>query len=361
MRRGNSHKMIKNMIDYLSKYQRLMSMLAARYIWNNRLVRTINLIILMFSYLHFLGYTQDYHFSQFYATPLHLSPSFAGSTFGTRLVANYRDQWPEIPNAFTTYSFSVDHNFSDFNSGIGLMLLRDERGELNISSNLLGLVYSYDVTIKRRIHFRPGLCFSYSFSGMDASRAVTRDMLQLNTSTPLQSINRENFGFFDASVSTLFYNDMFWLGSTVEHLMRPNAAFGVKDRIPLNYRIYTGVKLGTQGRLLKPPEENLTIAFHFMKMAKFSQLEAGLMGFKKKINLGVWYRGLPFLKENPGSDALIVTVGVVLKNFNAGFSHDFTISGLRNHSNGANEIFISYLIPQGHPPKKHVQIPCPVF
>jgi type IX secretion system PorP/SprF family membrane protein len=353
--------MIKYMIDYLSIYLRIISLRSARRIWHIPAVGAVSLIIIMFLCLHSFCYSQDYHFSQFYATPLHLSPSFAGSTFGTRLVANYRDQWPEIPNAFTTYSFSVDHNFSDFNSGIGLMLLRDERGELNISSNLLGFVYSYDVAIKRRIHFRPGLCFSYSFSGMDVSRAVTRDMLQLNTSTPLRTIARENFGFFDASVSALFYEDRFWLGSTVEHLMRPNAAFGVKDRIPLNYRIYTGVKLGTQGRLLKPPEENLTIAFHFMKMAKFSQLEAGMMGFKKKINLGVWYRGLPFIKENPGSDALIVSVGVVLKSFNAGFSHDFTISGLRNHSNGANEIFISYLIPQGHPPKKFVQIPCPVF
>lgn len=308
-----------------------------------------------------VSYSQDYHFSQFYATPLHLSPSFAGSNYGTRIVANYRDQWPEISDAFTTYSFSIDHNFADFNSGVGLLLLRDQKGDLNISSNMVGLVYSFDVAVFERIHFRPGLCFSYSFTGMDPSRAVTRDMLQMGTSTPLEPINREKANYFDASTSVLFYNDKYWLGTTVEHLMRPNSAFGIEDRIPLNFRIYTGVKLTKRGKLLKPPEENLTLAFHFMKMAKFSQLETGVMGFKKKINLGVWYRGIPFLKKNPGSDALIVSVGIVHKGFNAGFSHDFTISGLRNYSNGANEIFISYLIPEGHPPKKYVAVPCPVF
>jgi len=308
-----------------------------------------------------VSYSQDYHFSQFYATPLHLSPSFAGSNYGTRIVANYRDQWPEISDAFTTYSFSIDHNFADFNSGVGLLLLRDQKGDLNISSNMVGLVYSFDVAVFERIHFRPGLCFSYSFTGMDPSRAVTRDMLQMGTSTPLEPINREKANYFDASTSVLFYNDKYWLGTTVEHLMRPNSAFGIEDRIPLNFRIYTGVKLTKRGKLLKPPEENLTLAFHFMKMAKFSQLETGVMGFKKKINLGVWYRGIPFLKKNPCSDALIVSVGIVHKGFNAGFSHDFTISGLRNYSNGANEIFISYLIPEGHPPKKYVAVPCPVF
>lgn len=45
---------------------------------------------------------QGPQFSQFYAAPLTLSPSFAGSTHGSRMVMNYRNQWPSLPRAFVT-------------------------------------------------------------------------------------------------------------------------------------------------------------------------------------------------------------------------------------------------------------------
>lgn len=58
---------------------------------------------------------QDPLFSQFYANPLYLAPSFTGAgNKGTRVALNYRDQWPAVPRAFTTYSFSFDHYFEKF-------------------------------------------------------------------------------------------------------------------------------------------------------------------------------------------------------------------------------------------------------
>ena len=70
---------------------------------------------------------QDPHFSQFYAAQLYLNPAFAGSSAGSRLMANYRHQWAGIPGAFVTYAFSYDHNFSRLNSGLGLFLFRIRR------------------------------------------------------------------------------------------------------------------------------------------------------------------------------------------------------------------------------------------
>ena len=70
------------------------------------------LYILFFLLLFlFKGNAQDQHFSQFYANPLYLSPSLAGSTDGSRLVLNYRNQWPAISEAFSTVitSYSIHY------------------------------------------------------------------------------------------------------------------------------------------------------------------------------------------------------------------------------------------------------------
>jgi type IX secretion system PorP/SprF family membrane protein len=71
---------------------------------------------------------QDPQFTQFYANPLYLAPSFAGATEQDRISATYRNQWPELNNVFVTYSFAYDHFFENFNSGVGILLLRDVAG-----------------------------------------------------------------------------------------------------------------------------------------------------------------------------------------------------------------------------------------
>jgi hypothetical protein len=60
---------------------------------------------------------QDPHFSQFYSNPLYLATSFAGSSLGSRVVLNYRDQWPSVPGTYITSSFSFDHYFPKIKSG----------------------------------------------------------------------------------------------------------------------------------------------------------------------------------------------------------------------------------------------------
>jgi hypothetical protein len=39
------------------------------------------------------GFSQDVQFTQFYANPLYISPSFTVGMVGYRVTANYRNQW----------------------------------------------------------------------------------------------------------------------------------------------------------------------------------------------------------------------------------------------------------------------------
>src|SRR5689334_9816947 len=82
-----------------------------------------------------IGRAQDPNFSQFFVSPLTLNPALTGKFDGSfRVAGNYRNQWPTINNAFTTYTASIDANilrsvipeFDQF--GLGVMAFSDKAG-----------------------------------------------------------------------------------------------------------------------------------------------------------------------------------------------------------------------------------------
>src|SRR4028119_1639286 len=89
----------------------------------------------LFSVLLIRAYAQDPNFSQFFASPLTLNPALTGKFDGQlRVAGNYRNQWPTINNAFTTYTVSADFNVLKNNIpeidqfGVGLLGFRDQSG-----------------------------------------------------------------------------------------------------------------------------------------------------------------------------------------------------------------------------------------
>ena len=63
---------------------------------------------------------QDIQFSQYYQAPLFLNPGFTGITPQQRVVFNHRTQWPNLPQAFTTYAASYDIFVEELRSGFGM-------------------------------------------------------------------------------------------------------------------------------------------------------------------------------------------------------------------------------------------------
>ena len=92
---------------------------------------------------------QDPQFSQFYASPLYLGPSMAGAGESSRVILNYRDQWPKLSGRYITYALSFDHFIHRYKSGVGLLLLHDNAGKGKLTTTQIGLNYfllgsSYD-------------------------------------------------------------------------------------------------------------------------------------------------------------------------------------------------------------------------
>ncbi|MCC6371629.1 MAG: PorP/SprF family type IX secretion system membrane protein [Bacteroidia bacterium] len=107
------------------------------------------LIILTLS--SFFLKAQDIHFSQVCETPVFLSPANTGFFNGyTRAIANYRNQWMAMNNAYQTMAISVDGGLFKSKKhqafmGVGLTIFRDQAGAAKLSQtnalvNISGLV-----------------------------------------------------------------------------------------------------------------------------------------------------------------------------------------------------------------------------
>jgi len=306
--------------------------------------------------------SQDFHFTQFYANKLYLAPSFAGATEQNRIITNYRNQWPGV-NGYTTYSVSFDRNFQNFNSGIGVLVMRDMAGDGKLGTLNIGLAYSYDFALTDFVHFRPGLSLSYIQRCLDYSKLTFSSQLGGTTDS---NAAEETFagnapiGAIDASTSGILYSKNWMFGLTLDHLLTPNLSFlGNEDRLPFKISTYGSITLYRYGRLLKPVDETVTFAYNVKAMKKFIQTDVGLYWAQIPFTFGLWYRGIPVVNSDRG-DSFALLVGFKKQHLSIGYSYDFTISNLVNKTAGTHEISMAYEFAKVRTKSMHA-VPCPEF
>ncbi len=301
---------------------------------------------------------QDPQFSQFYANALYLAPSFAGSTGGSRVSAQYRNQWWDLGIKFVSHSFFYDHYFESFNSGVGLNFVSDIAGSSKLGVIQFGIHYSYDLVLYNVWHLRPGINFSYLQQGIFGDILFVDELLHpgRNTAAPAQSL--ESAKAIDACSSVLLYTEGFWIGCTVDHLLTPNISSHSGDAdVPYKISAYGGIDIRRNRRLLKPSDDVFTISFLYKQQELIRQLDIGAYWFSFPFILGTWYRGIPTVSSHRG-EAVVLLAGLKVSNFNFGYSYDITISNLIAHTKGSHEISITYkfLIPDRN---KKGAVPCP--
>lgn len=314
---------------------------------------------------------QDPQFSQFYASPLYLSPSFAGSTDGSRAILNFRDQWPAIPGSFITTAFSFDHFVPQLSSGFGLLVMQDRAGSGHLRSTNIGVQYAYQFKVGKKLQLRPAMHFYKSSRGIDFDKLVFNDQMSLSGTQagsvevpPLKKISYSDF-----ATSLLIYSEKYWTGFVIDHLTTPNQSIidGI-SQIPTKYTIHGGYKYYLNGKTSIYNEESITSAFNFRSQGKFDQLDIGIYWTRIPIILGIWYRGIPlfkaYYKGYQNNDALILLFGYQFRNFKIGYSYDITISRLIANTLGSHEISLIYEFNQDqklHKKTRKVIIPCPKY
>ena len=317
--------------------------------------------------LPFIVKGQDAQFTQFYAAPLYLNPAFTGLTDEHRFVANYRNQWPGISKTYQTYMASYDYNLLKINSGIGITLMQDKAGTAGLTHSQFGINYAYNFKVTKFAEVRMGANINYNMKRIDFGKLKFNDQITTGSGISIEAENYKQLNFIDFAAGALLNSTEYWLGFCAKHLTQPNSSLtGGNAPLPLSismhggYRFIIDKKTNELNRYISP-------TFNYRHEQKYDQLDIGIYYYHLPINIGLWYRGLPFKKyaaTYTNREALAVLIGFDITKYNlrVGYSYDITISKLGiSNTWGAHELTLVYEISKEKKRSKSTLITFPKF
>ena len=316
------------------------------------------------------GYAQDIQFSQFYAAPMYLNPAFAGASAQSRLILNYRNQWPAIPKAYNSYQVSYDHNLTSINSGVGFSITHDKAGTAGLRYTSLAGQYGYAFKVNREWVFKPALQYAFTFRDLDKSELIFGDQLiRGGAETSVEQFVVGTTNYFDFSSGFLAYSRKAWIGGAWHHINQPNQSLlGSEEPLPYKLSVHAGGRIEFEASGVNRPDHVLIGAFNYKAQGKYDQFDVGFYYEHDPIVVGLWYRGIPGFKAyEPGyqnNDAVIFLVGYEIPGgIKVGYTYDLTISRLISNTAGSHEISIQYewASPEKKLSRLKRNVPCPKF
>ena len=298
---------------------------------------------------------QDPHFSQYYSSPLTLSPAMTGYFHAdSRFSTNFRQQWWGVGAPFTTNTFSFDSrlmqnkvNKNDvFAAGILGLYDQSQSGSFK-SLNLSGsLAYHKALDAEGENNLGIGFQFTYAsrtinYGNLDFATQFTGS--GFDTQLPsYESFGKQNSSYVDINTGLLYTYQTdkteFYFGTSVYHVGKPNTSFLKNEnfKLPMRFSVHSGARLTVNDN-----EDELFISGLFMQQAQATETNLGIaygLNLKSdtRIYLGGWYRI---------NDAIIPYVGADFGKFQFGFSYDVINSSLKssNPKNGSFELSLNLL------------------
>ena len=308
------------------------------------------------------AYSQDPHFSQYYANPLYLNPAFAGTAVCPRVILSYRNQWPAISGTFVTESASYDQHIDALSGGVGLLFYSDQAGQGTLTTNEISLIYSYRLQVNRYFSIKAGFQASYFQKSINWDKLTFGDQIDPRYGfvyyTSETKPNDLTKGTTDFSAGLLGYGENIYGGLAVFHLTQPNEGFFSVSKLPMRIVAHFGgiIDLQHHRRRRRIEDPTLSPNILFMKQQDFEEMNYGMYFNKYPLVGGLWFRqGF----DNP--DAFIALIGIQTSVVKIGYSYDVTVSKLSNATGGSHEVSFTLQF-DCRPKKKRIRaINCPSF
>ena len=321
-----------------------------------------------------LAQAQDKHFSQYWASPINLNPAFTGKFDGSvRVAGNYRNQWPEINNAFVTQSVSADfhvgaNKISETDTwGFGITAFTDKSASGVLQENNIALSTAYHKGLDEDGNNQLGVGFQVGY--IQKTLTTTSDKLRFGDaltpngwtgiSTDVLANKSLTASHFDLNAGLLYSgstseSNNFYAGVSMYHITRPKETFiGANYYANPRYTMYGGgyFSVGANATLYAS-------AMHSSQAKASETLVGTALGITPNpdalkpstLFAGVWTRL---------GDAVIPYLGIEVNDFKFGFSYDVNVSKLRTASNSQGGIEISLIYIKK--PNNEKGIPCPKF
>jgi type IX secretion system PorP/SprF family membrane protein len=315
---------------------------------------------------------QDPHFSQFFSSPLTLSPAFTGKFDGSyRIAGNYRNQWPTINNAFTTATGAVDFHImqnripSNDTWGLGFIGYNDNSANGAVKFNYFTASTAYHKGLDAEGYHQIGVGFQVTYANMLINTTDLKFEDQLTTSG-FTGVTNEIFNnatlksnYVDINAGVLYNgstNDQnnFYIGVSLYHISRPTQQF-TGGLYTLNPRatIHAGTyfPLATNVKLHLSAQQSFQGGSTETVLGGAVQLTAN-PDVEKPVSLyaGSWVRF---------NDAIFPYVGLEFGDFRLGMSYDINTSTLKTASQGTGGVELSLIYIRR--PSTDKPINCPKF
>jgi type IX secretion system PorP/SprF family membrane protein len=323
---------------------------------------------------------QDFHLSQYWASPLNLNPALTGvMEDNIRFAANYRNQWFQY-STFSTYVVSVDANLfrkklkGNF-LGLGLGFYQDIEGEGEFKNTGVNLSLAYNQKFggpKSNHYLGFGLQTAYYSKQINLQNLIYGRLFEVNdNSDPIDFANYNRTSLLDFGAGVNYFVNIqkrhsIGGGFAISHIANPNVSFGSNNEDIL-YRKYS---LNLSGEInLQNDIISIIPIFLFQKQGPHKELDFGsyvkfLLNNKNNTALyaGAQYRMSSYESSNLGSDAFILGVRAEYQSLDVGFSYDLTTSNLRNASAfmGGPELYVIYTVATAKSRYKEM-LNCPKF
>ncbi len=314
----------------------------------------LSLATLMLCQLY--GYSQDFHYSMFYESPLTLNPALTGKVNGSfRVGVMYRNQYMNMmDNPFVTpsVSFDIPLRFDNGDAlGGGIYVLNDQHSAFSNIRTMLSGAYHKALGENNKTQISLGIQGGYVQEQLNRDDLTFadeyNDNLQNTDNTQTQENISENSAKYpDFNLGALFNTQVsddatVFAGGSYFHVIPLKKSYLSKDnKLKPRFLAHAGAEWDFADRYSMYP------GLLYMNQASAQELNLGsTFGYhflqkpdqKGSFYLGAWYRV---------GDAPIIQTAVEYQRFKVAFAYDHTASDLQSSTDvtaNAFEISLSYI------------------
>jgi type IX secretion system PorP/SprF family membrane protein len=314
-------------------------------------------------------FAQDIHFSQIQESPLWLNPANAGFFNGYfRAIANYRNQWASMGNAFQTMAVSIDAvalktKKNKAYLGLGLFVFDDKAGVAKIGStqvqfHLNGIIKTskksklagaaYLGYIQNKANYS-ALTFGNQYTGKEIDKGLASgEAVNFTSFSTMDAGVGLNYEFTSATIH-MVRDDIFSIkiGGAIHHINKPVQRFSSGSNYQLPMRFVGNIQMRYD---IKETKLSLLPSVIYLRQGTASEINIGTFlryRFKNAtkitgvfsesgLNIGVYYRV---------NDAIIPQINLDMGKYAIGVSYDYNLSKYNKVSkgNGGFEIYLKFI------------------
>lgn len=328
------------------------------------------IMVLLLAFSFHQSKAQDIHFSQFFNSPLSVSPSNTGNYEGDwRVMGNFRQQWKRIDNTpYLTQSIGFDKQFfiHSENFSAGALIINDKSaGSLKVLKTLLSAAYHKRINMHI---FHAGLQAGYVSKRWSPDVETFPNQFNWDsgqfdaTMANNEATATERLGYLDVNIGAGYSLQLKkirpFVSMALYHVNYPKETFlGNKNNLKPRQVLNMGAAISVSQNLVVEPNILLMTAGKASELVLGGNVIYTLAPNAAKasgIYAGVFYRD----GFSRNSDAYFMTTGLKFKNYLIGFSYDRNISPLQIATDKKGAIELSFIYTSLSTRLKKVEIPC---